>query len=283
MPCFWPRKAYRKPGLPPSFREPPDVAGFQVLNLPCGGCIGCRVRQARDWAIRCQLELQEHDAAAWVTLTYEDDHLPPTLAKWHLSGYLKRLRAATRPGVRFFGVGEYGEKGGRPHYHAIIYGLPVTTRALESSWKAGHVRVEPVTPANIAYTAGYAQKKIRQAPRGAPPEDLRTRDGRIFCDPDGVPVPWTQPFRLSSRRPGIGGAARRFAPSWRSSAIFGRSEVPVPRFLHEAWKAVASASDIEALDLEKLAKFRAKGPHERAAGEANALARYHQQQERRSL
>lgn len=276
MPCFWPREAWRRKSGVVTFREPPDQEKERYLRIPCGGCIGCRVRQARDWAIRCQLELSEHESAAWVTLTYDDDHLPPTLVKSHLSSYLKRLRSRVSPAlVRFFGVGEYGDKTERPHYHTIIYGLPPDHRALTAAWHFGHVHADKVTPANIAYTAGYAQKKIRSVPRGV---------SREYVDPDtGECFEWQQPFRLCSRRPGIGAGARRHARSFRTSAIFSGREVPAPRYLHDAWRAIASASDIETLDLEKLSKITARGPRERLAGEAHALAKYNLQAEKRKL
>jgi len=38
--------------------------------------------------------------------------------------FLKRLRKAIEPRIiRYFLCGEYGEKYGRPHYHALIFGL----------------------------------------------------------------------------------------------------------------------------------------------------------------
>lgn len=295
MACLWPRPGWRSPSGVVTFKPPPDEDRFTRFTAPCGGCIQCRIRKARDWTIRCTLELHEHQAAAWATLTYADEHLvrPPqeeqgTLYKPHLSGYLKRLRERVRPStVRFFGVGEYGDQTLRPHYHVILYGVPPHERAIAKAWPFGHVRVDPVTPSNIAYTAGYAQKKIR-AGRGP---------ARSYVDPDtGEYFEWQEPFRLCSRRPGIGGAARRHARSWRDSAIYQGKPVPVPRYLHDAWKASADADDLalrEAQQEELVRRLWANMPNNlqemtneivrrRDAAEEIAEARYAQQQRKRT-
>lgn len=299
MACFDPQLAFRTPAGVVTRREPSDVTGCKPLRIPCGRCIGCRVRIARDWAIRCQLELDDHDAAAWVTLTYDEDHVPrprpgaiETLVKSDLSGYLKRLRARVYPRqVRFFGTGEYGGQTQRPHYHVIIYGLPQSERHLEASWSFGYVRVDPVTPATIAYTAGYAQKKIAQAASFMLPQPIVCPDpSEDVSDPEtgevigeGIRIwRYQQPFRLASRRPGIGGSARRHVASWRRSAIWHGKEVPVPSYLHAAWKAVASESDVKDLEAE-LAEYTPRTRAQREVAERLAQLKYEQQTRRRSL
>lgn len=275
-----------------TFKPPPEGSNTEQFTAPCGGCIECLVRKARDWAIRCTLELREHQAAAWVTLTYDDAHLvrphpelEATLCKPHLSGYLKRLRERVRhrAAVRFFGVGEYGDRTHRPHYHVILYGIPPDEKAIERSWPFGHVRADPVTPANIAYTAGYANKKIRPQYRG-----------REWVDPDtGEVFEWQEPFRLCSRRPGIGGAARRFTASWRTTAIHQGNRVPVPRYLHDAWRKLATSDELAALEAERHALMLRLGINSAMEGRTRdkqredrtliALVKHQQQTERRTL
>lgn len=299
MACLWPRIGWRSPQGEFSWKVPTGRSGlrYQQLTVPCGGCIQCRVRNARDWAIRCTLELREHDSAAWATLTYDDEHLvrplpelQPTLSKPHLQGYLKRLRERVRShaSVRFFGVGEYGGRTHRPHYHVILYGLDRDNRAIEKAWPHGHVRVEPVTLRNIAYTAGYANKKLRAGLRRAA-EYVDQETGEVF--------EWQEPFRLCSRRPGIGGAARRFAHSWRTSAIHQGTAVPVPRYLHNAWRELASDEQLAKLEAERrglrslMAEALARNTKEsweeyyrdRDAREANAEARHKLSTEIRTL
>lgn len=206
------------------------------MRLPCGGCIGCRKARAREWALRCTLELAEHDRTVWCTLTYDDDHLPPTLSKRDLSGFVKRLRARGER-IRFFASGEYGERTLRPHYHAILFGLREDSQ-VQAAWSAGFTRVDSVSPAAISYVAGYCAKKVGwKLERG---ERIDYRTGEVY--------EWQPPFVLMSRRPGIGAAARRFPASWRRFAVHGGSPMPVPRYLHESW--VSTASDLEILLLE---------------------------------
>lgn len=224
----------------PSFRS---TVPYESLKIPCGHCIGCRKTRAREWAFRCTLELTQHRQACWCTLTYDDLHLPPTLVKSHLSGYLKRLRARCPDStIRFFATGEYGEKKGRPHYHCILYGLPRNETHIRAAWTNGNVRVDPLTPASIAYVAGYSSKKLGRplSPLG---EQVDPTTGEVFTH--------VEPFLLMSRRPGIGGHARQHPHSWREYAIHQGQKIPVPRFLHNAWKDQATREQIQKLKEHK--------------------------------
>lgn len=117
-----------------------NKAIFDFIDIPCGKCIGCRLEYSRQWANRMMLELEYHDSAYFVTLTYSDDFLPKspvydadtgeylysskTLRKSDLSKFIKHVRKHfPNDKIRFFGAGEYGSKTLRPHYHVIIFGL----------------------------------------------------------------------------------------------------------------------------------------------------------------
>lgn len=108
------------------------------VEIPCGKCIGCRLEYSRQWANRLMLELEYHDSAYFVTLTYNDAHVPTssyegdfgdvypslTLNKYDYQLFMKRLRKAfPNDKIRFYAAGEYGTNTMRPHYHAIIFGL----------------------------------------------------------------------------------------------------------------------------------------------------------------
>lgn len=214
------------------------LASASIL-LPCGSCVGCLISRAREWAIRCSLELQLHSVASFVTLTYSDKHCPPTLVKRDLSLFMRYMRRQAGA-LRFFGCGEYGERRERPHYHALLFGSS-DRDAAERAWGKGFVTMDVVTPARISYTAGYCAKKIGfDRPRG---EEIDYSTGEAYV--------YQPPFLQMSRRPGIAGAFRRFARSWRRSAIWQGREFPVPRFLHASWKESASESELAALELEK--------------------------------
>lgn len=112
---------------------------LDYVTIPCGQCVGCRLEYSRQWANRCLLELEYHDSAYFVTLTYDDLHVPRsyygdpesgealpslTLCKRDFQLFMKRLRKAfPDDNIRFFACGEYGSETFRPHYHAIIFGL----------------------------------------------------------------------------------------------------------------------------------------------------------------
>ena len=109
------------------------------LKIPCGRCVGCRLERSRQWANRCMLELQYHESSYFVTLTYDDEHVPVTYYSENVDGearsgltlrardlqlFMKRLRKEhSYERLRFFACGEYGSNSYRPHYHAIIFGL----------------------------------------------------------------------------------------------------------------------------------------------------------------
>lgn len=186
--------------------------------------------------------MQSHRTAVFTTLTYADDSLPPTLEKRHLQLFFKRLRKAKRGGVRFFASGEYGERTHRPHYHALVYGAaPADAQLIEDTWGKGHARTEPVTPARIAYVAGYCQKKI----------GFRL-DAEERVDPEtGEVYTWQPPFIQMSRRPGIGANAKQWPASWRLFGVHNGRQMPVPRYLHQAYQDIATPLDLENLEHEK--------------------------------
>lgn len=193
------------------------------IPIPCGQCIGCRLDYARSWANRCLLEMQHYDSNMFLTITYDDDHLPCTLGTtpdgeivvshplvkkdWQL--FMKRLRKRfPEKKLRFFMAGEYGDSSFRPHYHAIIFGLELndlewykragdydyfTSDLLNSCWTddngvlKGYIVVCPATIETAAYTARYCTKKVNSVV-----SDLYDQ---LHLTPE---------FTLMSRKPGIG-------------------------------------------------------------------------------
>ena len=92
-----------------------------VFLLPCGKCEACRRNYAETWAVRCTLEAMCHDYNYFVTLTYDDNHLPYG-DKRDIDLFLDRLEGKGHVNkVRYFICKEYGEMSGRLHYHAILF------------------------------------------------------------------------------------------------------------------------------------------------------------------
>ncbi len=175
--------------------SPLSFPGKEVIQVACGKCIGCRIDRSRQWANRCMLELQYHDSAYFVTLTYDDDHVPKsyypdpqtgeahvslTLCKRDFQLWMKRLRKKfSDDKIRFFACGEYGGETKRPHYHAIVFGLHLSdcvkyktvregdsfytyynSDSLQETWPNGFVVVGEVTWESCAYVARYVTKKL---------------------------------------------------------------------------------------------------------------------------
>ena len=98
---------------------------FQDLAVPCGKCIGCRIAKRKEWSLRMLHELTYHPQSSFITLTYDDYHLPSdnSLKKRHLQLFIKRLRKNLgERRIKYFACGEYGGQTMRPHYHAILFG-----------------------------------------------------------------------------------------------------------------------------------------------------------------
>jgi hypothetical protein len=125
MACYHPITAYKTADGSVVFHEKAYFNIIKTLSLPCNQCIGCRLERSRQWAMRCMHEAQLHEENCFITLTYNKEHLPyaESLNHEHFKLFIKRLRKKLAPKrIRFYMAGEYGTKGGRPHYHAAIFG-----------------------------------------------------------------------------------------------------------------------------------------------------------------
>lgn len=195
-----------------------------MFQVPCGKCDECLAQHARHWAERCSLEAKKSKDNYFVTLTYNDNELPPNgLEKKHLQLFLKSLRKKF-PGVkiRFFGCGEYGSKTFRPHFHLILFNCPLNdlsevfyeekdgrlvahrngeldyrcmySETIHSSWynnetkqRRGNISVAYFSFATACYVAQYVTKKTSR--------DLKKFYKMFSCSPEYI---------VMSRRPGIG-------------------------------------------------------------------------------
>lgn len=123
-----------------------------------------------------------HEAALYekncfLTLTYDDRHLPPngSLVKSDFQNFMKRLRKEYGTGIRYYHCGEYGETFARPHYHALLFNHDFPDKRVYSTrngntlfsseklsdlWKNGHALIGEVTFESAAYVARYVMKKV---------------------------------------------------------------------------------------------------------------------------
>lgn len=213
MPCAAPLKAYQAgPKGRLSFTPiNPGTTAHKVraLEIPCGQCILCRLEHARQWAVRIHHESTLHMRNSFITLTYDDAHLPEhnSLDYSHLQLFWKRLRK-TCGKMRYFACGEYGDHTNRPHYHACVFGQDFldeaimvretphklwTSPLLQRLWGMGHVSVGALTFETAQYTASYVTKKLNNA-----------RKYVRVDEETGELKPLVQPRAFMSLRPAIG-------------------------------------------------------------------------------
>lgn len=183
------------------------------MTVPCGQCSACRLERSRQWAIRCVHEASLYDHNAFITLTYNDDHLPHdrSLNLKHAQDFLKRLRKRFGPGIRFYGCGEYGEQLGRPHYHMCLFNHDFHDKVLwkeergvklyrseeiEKLWTYGYSTTGGVTFQSAAYVARYIMKKITGDIAADHYEYIDPETGEVF---DRKPE-----YTHMSLKPGIG-------------------------------------------------------------------------------
>ena len=174
MSCVHPLSAYQCTDGSIVFDERRKHDISRSLQLPCGQCIGCRLERSRQWAMRCLHEAQLHENNCFITLTYDDAHLPGdrSLHYSDFQKFLKRFRKSLGGAkIRYYMAGEYGEKFGRPHWHACIFGydfhdkklfkrtaagsLIYTSEHLKKLWPFGHSSIGDVTFESAAYVARY--------------------------------------------------------------------------------------------------------------------------------
>lgn len=176
--------------------------------IKCRKCTECKSQYAQEWSIRCAHEFQIRKVASFVTLTIDSSKtnlftteknlkhyckrcikgnryikypIDYTLCKGMLLDELKRMRdnLYKRHGIkiRYFGCGEYGSQGDRPHYHVIIFGydfpdkhfinisgkgIPIYhSEELQEMWPYGLATVQEVNHRACMYTAKYCLKKLQ--------------------------------------------------------------------------------------------------------------------------
>lgn len=240
-------------------------------KIPCGNCQGCRFDYSRQWTSRAVLESYQYQRKAFITLTYDDAHLPikevlnditgeviysPVLVKRDFQLFAKRLRkACSKKGlkIRFFGSGEYGDKLGRPHFHAIVYGYDFPDKQvffweknggrskrytvgatpyyrsdeLERLWTNGYSLVAAVNSETCRYVANYECKQPRISNIGS----KRLRDNFLIETSQTSPHLLKRlqalrliqmPYLITPRRPGL---ARDFYEKHKNE-IYSNDVIP---------------------------------------------------------
>lgn len=200
-----------------------SYVGKGGMLVPCGKCIQCKKRRAAAWSFRLLQEDRIARTSSFVTLTYDDDHLPrlsnddstckcryrgdykdlilqdveplPTLCRCDVQKFLKRLRKKQfgngRSDIRYYFCGEYGTNTKRPHYHAIMFNAD--TNCIADSWSLdgsslGQIKFGDVGQASIHYVTSYITKHTDYdcAPRLREFSLMSKGIGKNYLTPDTV-------------------------------------------------------------------------------------------------
>lgn len=251
MACYHPVFAFRSADGGVVFSDF-GVDTVSELRLPCGKCVGCQQKLRLEKAMRLVHETRLFKHNCFVTLTYDDDHVPVDgdLDVTAMARFVKRLRRRVEPlRIRFAGCGEYGQALGRPHYHLAIFNYDFgadryrwravaddpemqvyRSPLLESCWQFGTSSLGALTRRSAAYIAGYVHKKL-----GAPESEYE------FVNPlTGVVSRRVREFWRSSNRPGLGAEwVKRFASTdvWpHDRVVYQGKEMRPPRYYDELLK-----------------------------------------------
>lgn len=217
------------------------LIGGALITVACGKCMDCRLALAREWSLRIMHETKMSGPSSFVTLTYDDAHLPHDYGLHYrdFQLFMHKLRKRIRGAGRFVACGEYGEQFGRPHFHAILFNCEFsdqefykvidgnklyTSSTLSELWSNGHCSVGAVTLDSAGYVARYTTKKVT-GDLAAMAYEWTSPDGEVF---DREP-----PMLKCSLKPGIGYS---WFERYRSDCfpcdylVYDGRRFPVPRY-----------------------------------------------------
>ncbi|WNK12668.1 MAG: replication initiator protein [Microvirus sp.] len=248
MQCLSPRLVGFKPdGKSIAFSPKQFSKEYATFKIPCSKCRACRLENARQTAVRCVHEASLYENNSFVTLTYSEEHLKsdkliysdfqkfikdlrnyrfeellgklyPNIShregrreQWKL--LTKETRNALYDTIRIsvFCAGEYGDKGKRPHWHALIfnwqpndlvhkYSTPrgdkvYSSAVLNSLWPMGFTELGSVTFESASYCARYATKKLYHGKDGTHPyEPISRRSAKNAIGKKWVQNNWRDCF-----------------------------------------------------------------------------------------
>lgn len=179
-------KTKKNGGIVPAVRDERTL----FVPIPCGNCIECMKKKARDWQIRLQEDIKTHTGAKMTTLTFSNESIKelhtkiildnPALSS--LKGYEldnkiatvairlfnERYRKKYKKALRHWFVTELGHNGTENiHLHGIVW-PQCSLEELESLWKYGWiwkyryingVKTNYVNGKTISYSTKYITKK----------------------------------------------------------------------------------------------------------------------------
>lgn len=191
--------------------------------VPCGKCEQCLKKKQSDWIARLMVEQQLALSSFFVTLTYDESHLPfpEGVNKRDVQLFFKTFRKYNEFGkFKYFLVSEYGSISSRPHYHLLLFFRNRVdwirlSYVLERCWRQGQHKIGTVDISSIRYCAKYCLKS-------------RSDCRHIFNN---------RTFSLMSKRPAIGyellSCSREFSERNCFEVVSGNTCVAMPRYYRD--------------------------------------------------
>lgn len=216
--------------------------------VPCGKCPACRANRRQEWIIRLKCEYLNAVESHFITLTYDDEHLPTTELvdtntgeivtkaypdKIEFQKFLKRLRKNMSLSIRYFSVSEYGDKTLRPHWHMLLFlNEKIQDRrkfydTIKFCWQQGNTFFGKCEEGSIVYTTKYMFKPS--------PSPFGIKDTKMLC----------------SRKPAIGSVLLNKFKDFNISqknfsgvTVYGNKS-RLPRLFRDKWKSEYCGDDEE--------------------------------------
>lgn len=141
----------------------------RYIPVPCGQCPECVKNRINSWIFRINKHSKISYNSVFLTLTYDPDNLPftpcgkPTLVKKDIQNFMKSLRQEQKKyysdtKITYYGCGEYGKKGGRPHYHLLLFNVHPKID-YSRVWKKGFALPLPAKEGSFKYVLKYMSKQ----------------------------------------------------------------------------------------------------------------------------
>ena len=116
------------------------------IFVPCRHCVNCIDNRIREWTYRLLAESKRHTKMCFITLTYDDEHLPQgsSCCADDVSKFIKRIRryyeyhGGKKLDLVHFSATEYGGESGRPHAHLLILGIDYNDLLPQNSKLVSH-------------------------------------------------------------------------------------------------------------------------------------------------
>lgn len=144
-----------------------ELGNDTFIFVGCGNCPLCLKRRANDWTFRLEETFKASSDAFFVTLTYNDAHLPRNNGKKKVQDFLKRFRKNNfliNTDFKYYLVSELGGEHGRLHYHALFFNTGMNWRqlylALERDWQNGFIKLSYCNRNRINYCSKYCLQNM---------------------------------------------------------------------------------------------------------------------------